>query len=742
MPYRLELLCFATVLLTAPSWAQQINQASYDPLFAYAAPISNAMSSGVDYSRPAAVQSIAPVKTMIEVNAKEQTLHEGVAVPYHIPREEIFSSAGTYGDFTRYVQVLPGVVWNSDKSNEVMVRGGHPSENLYVVDGIEVPNINHMAVEGTTGGFTSMIDTATVESVEMKTDAYDTRYSSRLSSLVEIRTREAEEGKRAGELDMGIAGAGGFVEHPAGKNGSLLLSAHRSILDLVTNDIGMNGVPIYTNGLAKLQWTLGKNDHISALSLNGDDSINITPCAGDPLETLLTQTQYGGFRSTDGLIWQHIYKPNLLSAITASYSAQNQDIAQQQQNSGSAELSWGVGNGCKPVSETNVYDEKTHDGITTFGYNLQLDQHKWFFSLGVTGRLMRLNYRVAQPVGQQSPYQTDATWSDADNFQRNFSTGQTGSYFETTRRFGSRWTATGGLREETFALTGSQAFEPRASLAFQISNHQTINAAYARLAQLPPTINILSYAQNAALRPIRVEQISAGADLWRMQEATLSIAAYRKRYSDEPVSTEYSTLMFANMATMVGEQFVWLPMKSTGHGDANGIEMMLRVNWRQHLQLMGSTSYSRILYTAADGVRRPGNFDLPLVANGMATIMLTSRFRLSLRNTYQTGRPYTPFSVTASEEQDRGIYDLTQVNALRGSAYNRLDADVGYSFHIRHKLLNVYGGLENAFDRSNFLGYAWLDRCEASNGFCGVGVPEERISQMPRFPSFGARYSF
>jgi len=95
---------------------------------------------------------ISPFKTSVEVNAARQTLEDGLAVPYHITQSEILSSAGTWGDFSRFLQLLPGAVWNSDMSNDVMVRGGSPSENLFVVDGIEVPNINHIAVEGTTGG--------------------------------------------------------------------------------------------------------------------------------------------------------------------------------------------------------------------------------------------------------------------------------------------------------------------------------------------------------------------------------------------------------------------------------------------------------------------------------------------------------------------------------------------------------------------------------------------------------------
>ena len=63
-------------------------------------------------------------------------------MPYNVTRDEVLSSAGTWGDFSRFLQILPSVVWNTDMSNDVLVRGGNPSENLYVVDGIEVPNIN------------------------------------------------------------------------------------------------------------------------------------------------------------------------------------------------------------------------------------------------------------------------------------------------------------------------------------------------------------------------------------------------------------------------------------------------------------------------------------------------------------------------------------------------------------------------------------------------------------------------
>lgn len=689
---------------------------------------------------------IRPVQSTVEVNANSQTLREGLAVAYHVTQADVLSAAGTWEDFTRYLQVLPGVVWNTDMSNDVMIRGGQPSENLYVVDGIEVPNINHLAVEGTTGGFTSMIDTASITSVDLKAGMYDARYSSRLSSLIEIHTRESQGAEPAGELEVGIAGVGGFMQRPIGKNASLLLSGHRSVLNLVTNDIGLNGVPIYTNGLARLEWSPNKKDHFSVLSLSGADSIAITPQPCDNGVTLDVQTQYSGIRSTNGLIWQHLHGSSVVSTLTASNSSQDQNIGQQNQSTTSDHnyafcLS-------HPILDTPVYQELTSDDTPALAYGLQVDKKGWLFSAGTTERLAHMNYKVAQPLGQQSPFNTKSTWTDANSFTRNLTVGQTGTYVEATGHLGARWALIAGARAETFALTGAKVFEPRASLAFRVNEHQAINGSYIRSAQLAPSINILSYAQNALLRPLQVEQFSVGAEIWRTDWATVGIETYHKRYTNEPVSTEYPSLMLANMVDTLGQQFVWLPLKSGGSGKASGVELLLRAHWASRFQLLGSLSYARTRYAAADGVMRPGNFDFPLVGNGLASVRLPARIQLSLRNTYASGRPYTPFNVPLSESQSRGIYDLARINAERGPAYNRLDADVNRSFHIHKQMLDIHAGVENALDRQNFLGYAWMDSCPSPWAVCGLNVnavanvPETKVTQMPIFPSAGLRYSF
>jgi hypothetical protein len=85
-----------------------------------------------------------PVTTTIEVRAVEEELQTTSPSPIRAGGVDVLNSAGTFGDISRYLQLLPGVIGTSDMSNQMPVRGGHPLENLFLIDGFEVPNINHL----------------------------------------------------------------------------------------------------------------------------------------------------------------------------------------------------------------------------------------------------------------------------------------------------------------------------------------------------------------------------------------------------------------------------------------------------------------------------------------------------------------------------------------------------------------------------------------------------------------------
>jgi hypothetical protein len=678
------------------------------------------------------------VSTTLHVVAAAPGMLDALTPATNVTQAEILSSAGTYGDFSRYLQVMPGVVWVSDLSNEVLVRGGHPTENLFVVDGVEVPNINHFSLSGSNGGFTSMIDSTAVGSMNMRDDIYDAAYSSRLSSLIEIHTRDLAEARQTGNLFAGISGVGGLYQHALAPRGSLLISAHRSVLNLVTNDIGINGVPTYSNGMARLELNPTDRDTLSALSLSGVDTINMTPCPS-PGATLIYQTQYSGWRTTEAFGWRHNYSPRVTANLSASSSLTKQNIGQQQQI---GEVLDSSGN-CHTVTLLPTYNEDSRTGLSSLNYELRADLRGWLISAGASAKLTAPDDAVTQPNGQLSPFNADTSRSDAVTFQRKFTTGQTAAFIEAEGSLGKRWKLLTGLRVESFAITGTYALDPRLSVAYRLNNRQTLHGSLNISSQLPPIMDMISYPGNRNLQPIQVRQGALGMRLWQAGWGTLDAEAYQKSYRHEAVSTEYPALMLSNMVDTLGQGFVWLPLTSAGTAQSRGLELALRTHWRSRAQLLLSAARSQTTYRALDGIRRNGNFDTPMAATALGNVRLSKSLQLDLRESVASGRPYTPFDIVDSLTQSRGIYDLTRINTLRGPLYNRFDLEIERRFRVPRGVFVLHAGAENIFNRGNLIGYVWLDDCQVSWG-CGnsSGLPIAKADQIGRYPVFSLRYEF
>ncbi len=698
---------------------------------------ASTIDSGVKVSA-LPVFAMPNASTTLRVLADDQFTLNALTPVAEISQKQILSSAGTFGDFSRYLQVLPGVVWVSDLSNDILVRGGHPTENLFVVDGVEVPNINHFSLSGSSGGFTSMIDSTAVGSMDMRADAYDADYSSRLSSLIDIHTRELGVKRQAGNLTVGIAGAGGLYQRALAHDGNFLLTAHRSILNLVTNDIGINGVPTYTNGMARAELNPSDRDTLSVFSLSGADSIDMTPCPS-PDATSEYQTQYAGWRTTDALSWRHIFSAQVTGHLSASYSFTSQQIGQQEQFGEAIDHS-GV---CRPKTLLPAYDENSRTGVSLLNYELRAAARGWLLSAGIRGTLTTPNDSVAQPNGQLSPFSADTSRSDAVTFQRNFSTGQGAAFAQAEGGFGTRWKILAGLRAESFAITGGYALDPRVSLASRRNSRQNLHGSVNISSQLPPIMDMISYPVNHRLQPTQVRQEALGMRVWQASWGTLDVETYQKNYRREAVSTEYPSLMLSNMVDTLGQEFVWLPLTSAGTAQARGLEAALHAQWGSRMQLQLSADRSQSSYRALDGIRRPDNYDTPWAATALGNVRLARGVQLDLRESILSGRPYTPFDLADSNAQQRGIYDLTRINALRGPLYNRLDVEFERSFHAARGIFNIHAGAENVLNRGNLLGYVWLDNCRQGQT-CGnsSGQPITKVDQMGRYPVFSVRYEF
>jgi hypothetical protein len=677
--------------------------------------LPNDVTPSTDLKIPGAV---GVLRTTIKVDGRPNNIDATEGFERKVGEKEIEESAGTFGDPSRFMQMLPGVVSDNDQYNDFIVRGGNPDETLFLVDNIEVPSINQLALSDTTGGFVSMIDNAAIQKMTLHTDAYDSKYDQRLSSVVEFSTRPEGKTVAHSESELGIAGMGGSRSAPWGDDGSMFVSARRSILNLLTNDIGLNGVPIYSNALIRADKRVDDRNNWWGLSLTGIDSIKIHPSPTDSFETNPYDIHYQGWRNTTGLNWQHVLSTRSFGILSLSNSEQSQSVMED------AQL----------LNEASIYSENTNDGVTTLKYDWTMQAKQWLtVTSGARTSVDRLNYRVDQPLGLQNPYSEDPAPLDAMSLDRRFAAFSSAAYGQTSVLLPRGMKLVVGGRISQWAITGSTVWTPKVLFMAPVLG-MLIHVGYAEYAQLPPNLYLVSFTNQQTLKPIRSKQITAGMDVVRSSRVEMSVEGYHKRYLDYPVATNYPQLSLANIADTFGQAFLLFPMTSQGLGLAQGAELSVRYKPTSGFTLTSAVTYSRSWYSGLDGVLRRGNYDLPFVANIAGTLHLHKRMVLSSRYSQTSGRPYTPDNIELSDAQDRDVYDLSKINAMRSAAYHRLDFRLEQSQPMRRGVFTWHVGLENALGSSNFYSNQWRPRAG------DLGVLEQ--DQMPRFPDGGVKYVF
>jgi hypothetical protein len=561
-----------------------------------------------------------------------------------------------------------------------------------------------------------MIDNAAVQHTTLHTDAYDNKFDQRLSAVVEMSTRPEGPVHYHARSEFGIGGTGGSFERPLGADGSMFVSVRRSILNWFTDNIGMNGVPIYTNALVRADRRMDEKNNWWGLSLTGVDSIVIHPCPTDAWETNPFDIHYNGWRNTTGLNWEHIFSAKSFGILSASNSEQQQTISENAQM----------------LNNMQVYYENSHDGISTLKYDWTLQtNHRFTWTMGGQASLDRMNYNVQQPIGIPNPYSSDPTPGDAMSIIRVFTPASSAAYEQVALELPHGMRVVAGERVSQWSIVGTTVATSKAVFFAPVFGRM-IHVGYAEYAQLPPSLYLLSFANHHTLTPIHSHQLTAGIIAADSHRLRVTVNAYQKLYSDYPVSVTFPQLSMANIADTFGQAFLMFPMVGKGQGIARGVEASVDARPFRRFILTGSLTYMRSWYSGLDGVLRKGDFDMPLVGNVMGFTPLGRGWTISFRYSGSTGRPYTPDNMALSIAQDRDVYDLTQINGVRAPMYSRLDFRGEWTHQLRHGSLVTHIGLENALNTTNFYDAEWRP-------LCGGTLQQ---NQIPMFPDAGLRFSY
>jgi len=629
-----------------------------------------------------------------------------------IAPREILKSAAALQDVSRYVQGLPGVViGTNDFRNDIIVRGGSPLENLFVVDNVEIPNINAFANFASAGGTASLLDAQLLQDVTFLTGGYPAPYINRTSSVLQVSQREGNRKKFGGWATLGFAGAGAILEGPinAGK-GSWIVSARRSFLDLFTQDVGIGGVPVLYALNAKAVYDLTSRDRIWVVSIAGVDEIRLGLTEStDPEDEIANfDIRYNGWRSATGFNWQRTFSRGVgllgVSHSQAKVGQQVKDLVAQ-----------GVPPSDLPpeaviAQSPVVYREDSHEDETTLKYDLTL--HLPLFDVVQAGgsfKVFDVGYVVDSPYGNDTPYSAVAG-IDPFFLDTRFRSYQTGAYLQASKRVASRVNLTLGGRVDHYAVLSQARFSPRAGINVRLTDTLSWNSSAGSYYQQPAFLFVSAFPQNASLVPWRAVHYVTGLAWSPDTSLRVTAEAYRKTYSDYPVASELPTVSLANIGDTFAVREILFPLTSAGKGYSEGVELLVEKRLTSKIYGQANLSLSRTRHAGLDGVLRPGSFDYPLVFNLIGGYRLSPAWELSTRVSFLSGRPFTPYDQATSSVQRRGVYDLTRVNAERAPDYGRVDIRVDRTFTVSGQPLNVFFGVQNVTNRRNFASYTWNRR--------------------------------
>ncbi len=603
--------------------------------------------------------------------------------------EEIRRFPGGFEDVGRVVQSLPGVSFINDGRNDLIVRGGSPSENLFLIDNAPAQNINHFGTQGATGGPVSIINLDFIKEVNFMTGGFSARFGDRLSSVLELKLREGNRTRLSGNLNLSATGFGAILEGPIGseKKGSFLFSVKRSYLDLVFNATGFGFVPEYTSFQFKGVYDINQNNILTINSFGNIDKVrfnNDTEEKRQNNEKILKNNQWGYFNSFE---LRTIFSNYFYAIFTLSRNYRNYNFSGRDANF------------------KEVFRNLSKEGETEFKSELFfIFDRTTQLSLGSGVKFINFNNEVYSATDTLYIVDPNPVIIPEINFLQDNTARKTFAYVNITNKLFNKLTLNTGLRLDYFDFINKKFYlSPRFSASYSIFNNVFLNGSYGIFYQSPSYIWLVSNQQNRNLTNIKAEHYIAGIEFLPSDDLKFSVEVYHKNYDNYPVSTirPYFILLNSGGDFESRSNFGIEPLISEGKGYARGIEIFLQKTLIDRFYGNISISLFEVKYKSLDGVERSGDYDnrYLIIVNG--GYIIGNGWELSSKFRFIGGRPYTPINPID------GTQDITLYNSERLPNYYSLDLRLDKRWNFSKWSLVTYIDIQNITGRKNITRYEW-----------------------------------
>ena len=607
--------------------------------------------------------------------------------------QEIEKSPGANRDISRIVQSYPGVAFSPiGYRNDLIVRGGSPSENRFYLDGVEIPNINHFSTQGASGGPVGILNADLIREVNFYTGAFPTDKGNALSSVLDFKLRDGDMERNSLKATLGASEVSLASNGHLGKKTSYLVSVRQSYLQFLFDMLGLPFLPTFTDAQFKLKTRFDARNELTVLGLGGIDKMKLNTKADDEdneyILSYLPKIQQETF--TLGAVYRH-YAGAHVQSVVASHSYLNNRNTKYQQN-----------------------DESDPDHLmlrlrsTEQNTQLRLENSSSFRNWKVTVGTS-LDYSQYSNTTFQKVYTDRAQTFDYHTYLGIMRWGLFGTVNYTS--IDERFTASLGLRADANNYSAamkdlSDQLSPRLSLSYQLTEHWSLSGNAGLYYQLPPYTalgfknNNGLYANKYALRYMQVSQGSIGLN-WRKGDTfEVSVEGFYKDYDKIPLSVadDIPLTCKGNDYGVIGNEL----LTSTAQGRSYGAELLLKWLIAKKLNLASSFTLFKSEYrTDKESEYIASAWDNRFIFNLRGTYNLPRHWSVGMKVSCIGGAPYTPYNadksslVTAWNAQGKPYYDYTRYNEERLPAFTQVDIRIDKTFYLKRCMLGFYIDLQN-----------------------------------------------
>lgn len=606
--------------------------------------------------------------------------------------QEIEKAPGANRDISKVVQNYPGVAFSPiGYRNDLIVRGGGPSENRFYLDGVEIPNINHFSTQGASGGPVGLIDADLIRSVKFYSGAFPADKGNALSSVLDFSLRDGDMERNSLKATLGASEVSLSSNGHIGNKTSYLVSVRQSYLQALFKILGLPFLPAYTDASFKIKTRFDSHNELTLLGLGGIDRMKLNlGIEGEDAEYMLSYLpEINQETYTVGGVYRHYSQRHVQSIVLSQSYLNNRNVKYRDNDESSEEnLTLRLGS---IEQETKLRMENTSSWSVwkvKAGFDLNYSHYK-------SGEYRK----VFANALREYDYHTDLSLWRWGMFA-------SVDYAAPDKSF----TASMGVRTDGNNYSDKmrelwRQLSPRLSVSYRLIEGLILSGHVGLYYQLPSYTALGFKGEegeyvNRHLDYISVSQESLGLSWTPNENMELSVEGFYKLYGHMPfsLSDQIPLSCKGNDYGTIGNE----ALSSEAKGRSYGVELMFKWLLTQKLNLSSSlTIFKSEFKDGEQGSYVPSAWDNRFILNMSGTYNFPKHWSLGAKVSCIGGSPYTPYDVEKSSlveawnVQGRAYYDYSRYNQERLPVFGQLDVRVDKTFYLKKCMLGFYLDIQN-----------------------------------------------